>query len=204
MARQASQIGASALWTPIETGFKSLMRTGSIHPDVAVLRLPGNRTDHIVFLTRHTGRTAEASLTSPTWRLFAKILLDFKALCERNGIIPMLAYIPWSTEIYARYSTRDSGVNWLDAREAMIATSEMDERAARMLAAEVGIELVSFVPAFEEAARQGKLVYRRFDDHWNSEGAEIAAQVTAAALQRRLQNQNSHVMTAGSMSEAPR
>jgi hypothetical protein len=68
----------------------------------------------------------------------------------------------------------------------MIATRAMDERAARILASRVGIELVSFLPAFQEAAHQGKLVYRRLDAHWNSEGAELAAQVTAQALQHHL------------------
>ena len=187
-AGQVSQMAGNVLWTPLQSGFKRAMSTSSIHPDVAVLRLPGDRTERIVFVTRHTGRSTEETLNSQTWQLFEEILLDFRALCERNQVIPILAYIPWSTEVYAEYSTLDSGANWLRARESMITTSEMDEKAARALASRVGIELVSFLPAFKEAARQGKLVYRRFDDHWSSEGAEIAAGVTAQVLRGRLQN----------------
>ena len=42
--------------------------------------------------------------------------------------------------------------------------------------------MISFRPAFEQAARQGKLVYYPLDLHWNEEGREIAASVTAEAL----------------------
>jgi len=196
-AGQVSQIAGNAFWTPLQTGLKRAMSTSSIHPDVAVLRLPGNRTERIVFLTRHTGRSTEESLNSPTWQLFEKILIDFRDLCERNQVIPILAYIPWSTEVYAEYSTLDSGANWLEARESMIATGEMDEKAARAVASRAGIGLVSFLPPFKDAARQGKLVYRRLDDHWNSEGAEIAAEVTAQALRHPLQNVDPFLSTAG-------
>jgi hypothetical protein len=123
---------------------------------------------------------------SPNWRLLASVLRDFKSLCERNQVIPIVAYIPQSTEVYAEYSTRDSGANWLYARESMIATRAMDEQAARIVASQAGFELVSFLPAFQEAAYHGRLVYRRLDDHWNAEGAEIAAHVTAQAVQRHL------------------
>jgi PAS domain S-box-containing protein len=43
--------------------------------------------------------------------------------------------------------------------------------------------LIDLRPAFQEAARNGKLVYYRLDSHWNAEGRKIAAKVTADALQ---------------------
>jgi hypothetical protein len=46
--------------------------------------------------------------------------------------------------------------------------------------------LISFLPPFEDAARRGRFVYFQFDNHWNSEGSEIAARVTAEALQAEM------------------
>jgi PAS domain S-box-containing protein len=46
--------------------------------------------------------------------------------------------------------------------------------------------MISFRSAFEQAARQGKLVYYPLDMHWNEEGREIAASVTAEALRADL------------------
>jgi PAS domain S-box-containing protein len=111
-----------------------------------------------------------------------KILAEFKHLSEQNQIVPVLVYIPAQTEIYSEYSTLNSGANWLAIRESQIATSGSNEEAARRLAAKVGIQLINLRPAFKQAARQGKLLYYRLDSHWNDEGREIAAKVTAEAL----------------------
>ena len=46
--------------------------------------------------------------------------------------------------------------------------------------------MISLRPAFEQAARQGKLVYYPLDMHWNEEGRKIAASVTAEALRALL------------------
>jgi hypothetical protein len=80
----------------------------------------------------------------------------------------------------------ESGQNWLEIRDSQIASSGNDEEAAHRIADEVGIELISFRPAFRSAAREGKLLYLRTDAHWNSEGSDLAAQVTAQALQSYL------------------
>ena len=164
--------------------------TEDIHPDVAVLRLPGNVTLHTVFQSRHTGMAAEDLVNSEPWRIFEKILREFKQVSEQNQVVPLVAYIPVATEVYARYSTLESGGNWLAVRESLIATSANDEGAARRLAERVGLELVSFLPAFEDAARHGKFVYFQLDAHWNSEGSEIAAQVTADALKAQVRGSN--------------
>jgi hypothetical protein len=156
-----------------------------IHPDVAVLGLPGNVTKKAVFQSRHTGMAPEDLVNTAPWSLFEKILREFKQVSEQNQVVPLVAYIPGASEVYARYSTSESGRNWLAVRESQIATSANDEEAARRLAERVGIELVSFLPAFEDAARHGELVYFQLDSHWNSEGSEIAARVTAKALQAK-------------------
>ena len=157
-----------------------------IHPDVAVLRLPGGVTRNTVFQRRHTGLPAEDLVNSPPWRLFEKVLREFKQISEQNQVVPLVAYIPGATEVYARYSTAESGRNWLTIRDSQIATSDNDDEAAHILAARVGLELVSFLPAFEDAARHGSLVYFQLDAHWNSEGSEIAAIATAEVLQAKV------------------
>jgi len=162
--------------------------TSKIHPDVAVLRLPGNVIERKVFLTRHTERTTEEILDSPAWGLFEAILIDFRRICEENDIVPVLAYIPWGTEVYAEYSTSESGSHWLALRDSQVATSGNEEESARVLAARVEIELISFLPAFRDAAREGKFIYYQMDDHWNSEGSDIAARVTAEAIEAGLES----------------
>lgn len=175
----------SGPWQALQLGFQRIVGTEAINLDLVVLRLPGNITEHAL-LSRHTGRPTGDSLNSATWRLFEKILRDFKEVSEQHQIVPLLAYIPLSSEVYAEYSTRESGRDWLVIRESQMATSANDEEAARRLAEKAGIELISFFPAFKDAARHGKFVYLRFDDHWNSEGSEIAARVTAEALQAQI------------------
>jgi hypothetical protein len=171
-------------------GFRGLLSAPTehsdwIHPDVAVLKLPGNVSKNTVFLSHHMGQPADTTLNSPTWSLLEKVLREFKQTSEENRIVPIMAYIPFATEVYAKYSTPESGQNWLAVRDPQIATSSNDADAAQKLANRVGIPLINFLPAFEDAARDGKLVYYQLDSHWNSEGSEIAAHVTAQALQSR-------------------
>jgi PAS domain S-box-containing protein len=64
----------------------------------------------------------------------------------------------------------------------MIASAGSNNEAARRLAKQIGIELISLVPAYKEAARKGKMLYYPLDSHWNADGREIAALVTAQAL----------------------
>jgi PAS domain S-box-containing protein len=180
--QQTWQMLISGCWTALQLGFQRIVGTEFVHPDVAVLRLPNNVTEKIFFIDRHSERSTDDLLRSPEWRALEKVLVAFKQVSEQNQIVPLMVYIPVVTEIYAEYSTLESGANWLRARESQIATSSNNEEATRRLAAKVGIELISFLPAFKEAARQGKLVYYRVDSHWNAEGREIAAKVTAEAL----------------------
>ena len=140
----------------------------------------------MIFPAHHTGLASEDLLNLPAWRQFEQVLIDFKNISDQNQVVPVLAYIPFVTEVYSEYTTLDSGGNWLAMRDKGIATSGNDEKAVQALTERVGIEMISFLPAFKDAARQGKLVYYRFDDHWNSEGSEIAARVTADALRAHI------------------
>ena len=159
-----------------------IVGTDFIHPDVAVLRLPNGVSEKLLLLDQHSTRSVDSLLESPEWNAWRLILVALKELSEENQIVPLLLYIPAVTEIYSEYITPQSGTNWLRLRESLIATQRADEEAARRLAANVGIEMISLRPAFEQAARQGKLVYYPLDMHWNREGRKIAASVTAEAL----------------------
>ena len=188
------------VWKSLSTGFTSMVRSDAsqpgLHPDLASLRLPGNPTQRLIFPSHHTGLASDDLLNTPAWRQFEQVLIDFKNISDQNQVVPVLAYIPFATETYSEYTTLESGGNWLARRDKEIATSGNDEKAVQALAERVGIELISFLPAFKDAARQGKLVYYRFDNHWNSEGREIAARVTADALR-------AHIDGAASSSRGP-
>lgn len=183
---QAGQAG----WSVLSTGFSSMVRSDAsqrgIHPDLVILRLPGNQPQPMIFPAHHTGLASEDLLNLPAWRQFEQVLIDFKNISNQNQVVPVLAYIPFVTEAYSEYTTLEGGGNWLAMRDKWIATSGNDEKAVQALAERVGIEMISFLPAFKDAARQGKLVYYRFDNHWNSEGSEIAARVTADALRAHI------------------
>jgi PAS domain S-box-containing protein len=180
--RQTWDMLIDGSWTALQLGFRRITGTEGIHPDLAVLRLPHGVTKKILFSNRHSMRSTEEILRSPEWRVMEAILVDFKQLCEQNQIVPLILYIPAASEVYAEYSTSESGGNWLAVRKSQIASSGNSEEAARRVAQNVGIRMITLLPAFREAARQGKLIYYQLDVHWTAEGREIAAQVTADAL----------------------
>ena len=180
--QQTGNILISGGWTALQLGFRSIVGTDFIHPNVAVLKLPNGVSQKLLLQEHHSTRSADDLLNSPEWNVWRQILVAFKELSEENQIVPLLLYIPAVTEIYSEYITPQSGTNWLRVRESLIATQSTDEEAARRLAAKVGIEMISLRSAYQQAARQGKLVYYPLDIHWNEEGRKIAASVTAEAL----------------------
>jgi PAS domain S-box-containing protein len=173
-------IGAS--WTALQLAFRNIAGTQAIHPDLALLKLPQGVTKRILFVDKHSTKPIDDLLRSAEWKAMEKILINFKHVCDEHQIVPLILYIPAATEVYAKYSTLDSGGNWLTVRESHIKSSDNNEEAARRLARKIGVELISLLPAYKEAAMQGKLVYYQTDPHWNEEGREIAAKVTADAL----------------------
>jgi hypothetical protein len=180
--QQAWQILSISCWTGLQLGFQNLVGTKFVHPDVAILRLPNNVTQKIVFLDLHSEKPTDELLHSAEWRAFEDVLRKFKRLSEEHEFVPIIVFIPLATEIYAKYSTLESGENWLRVRNSQIASTGNNERAARTLADEFAIPLIDLTPAFEEAARQGVLLYYPMDSHWNEKGRELAAEITARAL----------------------
>jgi hypothetical protein len=43
-------------------------------------------------------------------------------------------------------------------------------------------QFIDLLPAFEEAASRGEMLYYTYDSHWNQAGHDLAAEVIAAAL----------------------
>jgi len=184
--QQGWQILSVSCWTGLQLGFQNLVGTKFVHPDVAILRLPNNVTEKIVFLDLHSEKPTDELLQSAEWRAFEDVLREFKRLSEAHEFVPIIVFIPLATEIYAKYSTQESGENWLKVRESQIASTGNNERAARALAKKFDIPLIDLTPTFEEAAQQGVLLYYPMDSHWNEKGREVAAEVTARALKRLL------------------
>jgi PAS domain-containing protein len=183
---QTGGILFSSAWTAVQMGFRQVMGTKFPHPEVATLGLPHGATESLVLLDPHTRKSTDELLTSPEWHAWGRILEAFKELCVENGIVPMLVYIPAATEVYAQYVLPQSGAHWLQLQNSLVATSAASEEAARRVAGKVGVEMVSLLPAYEEAARQGKMVYYAMDMHWNAEGRKIAAAFTAEAIRQRM------------------
>jgi PAS domain S-box-containing protein len=180
--QQTSEILIDGGWTALQLGFRQIIGPQTVHPDLAVLRLPNGTAKKILFVNHHTAKSTEQLLQTPEWQAMENLLVEFKRVCDENQIVPVMLYIPTASEVYAEYSTLESGANWLAVRKSQISTSGNNEDAARILADQVGIRMVSVLPAFKEAARQGKLVYYQLDAHWNEAGRELAAEVTAKAL----------------------
>jgi hypothetical protein len=112
-------------------------------------------------------------------------LRDVRKACDENGISLIVMYIPAAAHIYAEYSTKQSGENWLQMRDEQIHAKNNTEEAMRHVVEELDIEMMSLTPVLEEAARQGKLLYYPLDPHWNPEGTEIAARYVAETLKSR-------------------
>jgi SGNH hydrolase-like domain, acetyltransferase AlgX len=161
-----------------------LRQNQRIHPDIAVLNL-GNGNRHKALLFDHGTRSTEAILESDQGKELRKILKEFKDVSTANNISPIILYLPIASHIYAEYSTEESGKNWLENREKLIAAKANTENAIVRLARELDIELISLTPAFEAAAKEGKLLYYPFDTHWNSEGRAVAAAFVAERLKNR-------------------
>ena len=160
-------------------------REGEIHPDLALLHL-GNENHKALFFYKM--KVNKDFLNSEEGVELRKILMEFKSVCIKNAIIPIVLYIPIAAHIYAEYSTNESGVNWLQIRGEQIAAKAKMENAMIHLVQELHTPFIDLVPAFEAAAKDGKLLYYPFDSHWNSEGRAVAAAYVADILKHKLVN----------------
>jgi PAS domain S-box-containing protein len=156
-----------------------------VHPDLAVLDVGQGEPIKMLFVEKLSGQSPDQMLASPAWKQLRTVLADFHDLCEEQGIVPIIIYIPAAAHVYAQYSTEQSGANWLAIREQQIAAKKNTEEALTRLTRELKFELISLSPAFEEAAKKGKVLYYSLDPHWNEEGTDLAASYVAGVLKSK-------------------
>jgi hypothetical protein len=149
---------------------------------VAVLDLGGNRHFAMSFVDYLDTSPPETISRSEEWAHLRTILSEFKAVCRRNGIKPVVLYIPSATEVYAKYSTNESGTGWRHLRLKQIAAAGNLQTAFARLAGELKLDLIDITPVFQEAAERGQVVYYSSDSHWNADGRELAARFVAEQL----------------------
>jgi hypothetical protein len=157
---------------------------GFIHPSIAVLDLGANEYK-VLFIDRHREKSTEDLLHENQTKELKNILKKFKTICENHDIIPILLYIPTSTQIYADYSTMQSGSAWLRVRQEQIQLKKHRENALISLSQELNLELINLSNIFERAAAAGKMTYYALDSHWNAAGRELGASFVAHTLQEK-------------------
>ena len=111
-----------------------------IHPDLAVVDL-GNGKQHKIHIADSTTRLQEAMSVQENWVALERILREFKDLCATHQIMPIVLYIPSPSHVYAQFTTRESGGNWLLIREREIAARKDAENAVGRLVHSAGIRL---------------------------------------------------------------
>jgi hypothetical protein len=155
---------------------------GAIHPDLGVIRV-GAQLVPMVFGDWNPEGSAEQLLATAEWQALRALLTEFHDLCRASGILPVLLYIPTKSQVYAAYATAHSGRRFLQAaaRQHPLRTNMVT--ALTTLAQRVDLPLINLLPAFEQHAEAGRLLYYPFDTHWNGEGIQAAAAYIWQALQ---------------------
>lgn len=119
------------------------------------------------------------------WVFYARLgheITEFRDLCVSRNIVPLVLFIPTSVHTYAPYATDESGSWWLENREIQMASRSNVERTIIELCKKLELSLIDLTPAFEAAIAKGKILHYLFDEHWNSEGRQVAATVVAEHL----------------------
>ena len=155
-----------------------------IHPDIALVKLH-DRTYPKLFIDKLPTTTAAQMLAGEEFKAIRDLLVEFKEICGKHHIAPLILYIPTAAHIYAEYSAPESGRNWLRIREGQIAARKNVETAIQSLVEDTGLPFLSLAPLFESAAARGRMLYYPLDAHWNAEGREVAAQYLARIVKQR-------------------
>ena len=149
-----------------------------IHPDLALLDLGDGKLEKILIADGFM-RWHEAMLERENWVALKNLLHEFREICAAHQITPIVLYVPSSSHIYAQFSTKASGGNWLAIRESEVAAKDDTEHQVSRLVQSLGVDFVSLSPILETGAKEGKLLYFPLDPHWNSEGTELVATYVA-------------------------
>ena len=170
-----------------------------IQRDLALVKI-GNGPEHrLLFTAKLNSKSATEISHTEEWSGLRRILMDFSKLSAANETTVVVMFIPSAAHIYAQYSTRSSGRDWLKRRDEEIAAKVNLERAMLNLCRELNLKYIDLSLPFESAAKEGKMLYNPLNSHWNSEGMEIAASYVADALKPkmvpRLKTEKSAVQT---------
>jgi hypothetical protein len=147
---------------------------GEIHPQLGLIQV-GAQVVPMVFGDWNPEGSAAQLLATAEWQALHALLTEFHDLCRAAGILPVLLYIPSKSQVYAEYATVPSGRQFMQAtaRQHPIRTNMV--AALTTLAQQVELPLINLLPAFEQHAAAGRLLYYPFDTHWNGEGIQAAA-----------------------------
>jgi hypothetical protein len=166
----------------VAKGLEALSRPrGEIHPELAILRL-GARSVTVRMAYWDHALPVDEMLERRPWVTLQMLLAEFQRVCARDGITPIVVFIPTKAQIYAPYVTPESGEQVLRKLSTQLRFGRSAAQGLARIAAELGLRLIDLTPRFERLAAEGRLLYHPFDTHWNREGREAAAELIAEEL----------------------
>lgn len=143
---------------------------------VSHIRL-GEETHDFIFGNVVDSRSRADLIATNEWKQLSSILSNFRSICIKNQIIPIVLFIPTKTSVYGSYCTSMTEQKRLNMQNAGVLESAMQE-----LCSKSDLKFVTLTPLFESLAAEGEILYYPFDSHWNSEGREAAAVFVASQL----------------------
>ncbi|MBN1688937.1 MAG: hypothetical protein JW893_07540 [Candidatus Omnitrophica bacterium] len=147
-----------------------------------VLNLPG-RVYPDRFFYESDPRRFYQILDSGEGKIFEEILSEFRDICLKEGIVPIVMFVPMKVHVYGAFATNESGSWWNENRLSQMNARDNVEKAVQALCEKLGLGLISLTQPFQQAAREGQVLFYPFDDHWNSEGRGLAARIVRDYLQ---------------------
>jgi hypothetical protein len=126
--------------------------------------------------------TPEELLSTEPWIDLKSILDEFRRLTVENAITPIVVYLPTTIQVYGEYFTGEGGRGVIGNIQTQLRNASNSADALGILTGQLKIQYVNLLPVFQCAASQGKLLDYPFDNHWNREGREVAAEYVAAFL----------------------
>jgi len=181
--RQTLRLFGDVFATGVERGIRLLGTDYS--PNVVVIRARPDRIYKTSFRNRFPESPANDLLASKEWMQLRSILAEFRTICLSHNIVPVVLYIPSTVNVYAEYTTPESGAGWLSVREQQIASRKLQINAMMRLSQELSVDMINLLPAYEKAAKNGEMLYELFNVHWNAEGRELSARIVARQIDYR-------------------
>jgi hypothetical protein len=151
------------------------------HPDVGIIRL-GGKDVPMLFGYWNAPISADDILSSEEGKTLRKLLDEFNLGSVQHRITPIVVYIPTKLEVYGEHFTQRSGGRFLSKIDTQLKFQRNKMEAVETLSHESGVRLINLLPYFKELADRGKLLYYPTDSHWNSDGAQAAAEYIAATM----------------------